>query len=311
MSPPPRPRDTAELTRAHRNYDEAIKVMQRATQVPRKKVSYHDESAPPQQRLHKSMKLWSYFIDLEESIGTVESTKAAYEKVFDLKIANAQVVINCANFLEENQYWEESFKVYERGVELFSYPIAFEIWNTYLTKFLKRYGGDKIERARDLFEQALDECPPKFAKPLYLLYGHMEEEHGLAKRAMAVYDRATRAVELKDRMEVRRPSAVLMHERLTLHCRCTRTTLPRRPKTLACQRRGRSTSVRSRSCRTSRRPRCACALRRSSASWARLTARAPSMRTRVNFATHARAPTFGRRGTSLRSRRAQKTPSAR
>jgi len=40
------------------------------------------------------------------------------------------------------------------------------------------------------------------------LYGQLEEEHGLAKRAMAVYDRATRAVEAKDRMEVRPPPVI-------------------------------------------------------------------------------------------------------
>lgn len=67
---------------------------------------------------------------------------------------------------------------------------------------MRLQGGDKLERARDLFEQALESCPPKFCKPLYLLYGKLEEDHGLAKRAMAVYDRATRAVEAKDRMEV-------------------------------------------------------------------------------------------------------------
>lgn len=78
-------------------------------------------------------------MDLEESIGSVETTKVVYDKIFELKIANAQIVINFANFLEENEYWEESFKVYERGVDLFSYPIAFEIWNTYLSKFIKRY----------------------------------------------------------------------------------------------------------------------------------------------------------------------------
>ena len=31
------------------------------------------------------------------------------------------------------------FKVYERGVELFTYPVAFELWNIYLTKFTQRY----------------------------------------------------------------------------------------------------------------------------------------------------------------------------
>lgn len=39
-----------------------------------------------------------------------------------------------------------------------------DIWSTYLTKFIARYGGRKLERARDLFEQALDGCPPKYAK---------------------------------------------------------------------------------------------------------------------------------------------------
>jgi len=29
--------------------------------------------------------------------------------------------------------------VYERGVDLFTFPIAFEIWNAYLSKFIKRY----------------------------------------------------------------------------------------------------------------------------------------------------------------------------
>ncbi|KAI5477842.1 pre-mRNA-splicing factor SYF1 [Pseudohyphozyma bogoriensis] len=193
----------AEMEVRNENYDEAIRVMQRAAMVPKNtKISFHDESLSAQARLFKSLKLWSFYVDLEESIGSVESTKAVYNKMFELKIANAQIVINFANFLEENQYWEESFKVYERGVDLFTYPIAFEIWNTYLSKFIKRYGGDKLERARDLFEQALEKCPPKFAKPLFLLYGQLEEEHGLAKRAMAVYDRATEAVESADRMEM-------------------------------------------------------------------------------------------------------------
>ena len=61
--------------------------------------------------MFKSLKLWSFYVDLEESIGTVESTKAVYDKIMDLKIANAQVIVNYAGFLEENQYWEDSFKV--------------------------------------------------------------------------------------------------------------------------------------------------------------------------------------------------------
>ncbi|KAG0149688.1 hypothetical protein CROQUDRAFT_73826 [Cronartium quercuum f. sp. fusiforme G11] len=196
----------AEMEVRNENYTEALKVIRKATMIPldwkKKQISFHDESLPVQARLFKSLKLWSFRVDLEESIGTVESTQKAYDSIFELKIANAQIVINCANFLEENEYWEESFKVYERGIDLFSFPIVFEIWNTYLTKFIKRYKGSKIERARDLFEQALENCPEKFIKPIFLLYADLEENYGLAKRAMSVLERATTKVALEERFDM-------------------------------------------------------------------------------------------------------------
>lgn len=86
---------------------------------------------------------------------------------------------------------------------MFTYPVAFEIWNIYLAKFVKRYGGKKLERARDLFEQALEQCPQKHCKPLFLMYAQLEEEHGLAKRAMNILDRACQAVADQDKFEVR------------------------------------------------------------------------------------------------------------
>ena len=166
------------------------------------RVDANHQSLSPQARLFKSLKLWSFYTDLEESIGSVESTKAIYDKIMELKIANAQVIINYATFLEENKYFEESFKVYERGIELFHFPIAFEIWNIYLSKFVKRYAGKKLERARDLFEQALENCPEKFCKVLFLMYAKLEEEHGLAKRAMGIYDRAATTVQASDKFDM-------------------------------------------------------------------------------------------------------------
>jgi pre-mRNA-splicing factor SYF1 len=59
-----------------------------------------------------------------------------------------------------------------------------------------------LERTRDLFEQALDKIPPKYAKPIYLLYGNLEEKYGLARHAMSIYDRSTKAVAPEDRAEM-------------------------------------------------------------------------------------------------------------
>lgn len=57
---------------------------------------------------------------------------------------------------QENKYFEDAFKVYERGVKIFKYPHVKDIWVTYLSKFVKRYGRSKLERARELFEHAVE-----------------------------------------------------------------------------------------------------------------------------------------------------------
>lgn len=191
----------AEMELRNKNFDVAVDVMAKATRAPKRStVDYFDDTLTAQQRLHKSWKLWSFYVDLVESVSTLEETKKIYDRIFELRIATPQTVVNYANLLEENKYFEESFKIYERGLDLFSYPVAFELWNLYLTKAVDRQIS--IERLRDLFEQALEGCPPKFAKTLYLMYGNLEEERGLARHAMRIYERATRYVSDDDRFEM-------------------------------------------------------------------------------------------------------------
>jgi pre-mRNA-splicing factor SYF1 len=191
----------AELELRNENFDQAVAVMANATKAPkRSNVDYFDETLSPQQRLHKSWKVWSFYVDLVESVSSLAETRKIYERIFELRIATPQTVVNYANLLEENGYYEDSFKIYERGLDIFSYPVAFELWNLYLTKAMDRKIG--IERLRDLFEQAIDGCPPRFAKTLYLMYGALEEERGLARSAMRIYGRATRAVADEDRSEM-------------------------------------------------------------------------------------------------------------
>lgn len=188
----------AEMELRNENFDQAVKIMATATQAPKRStVDYFDETLSPQQRVHKSWKLWSFYVDLVESVADLDETKKVYDRIFELRIATPQTVVNLANLLEENGYYEDSFKVYERGLDLFSYPVAFELWNLYLTKAVDR--RISIERLRDLYEQAVEECPPKFAKTIYLMYGALEEERGLARHAMRIYERATRAVSDDDR----------------------------------------------------------------------------------------------------------------
>lgn len=48
------------------------------------------------------------------------------------------MILNFATFLEENKYWEEAFRVYEKGVATFGFPHAKPIWTRYLDNFVQR-----------------------------------------------------------------------------------------------------------------------------------------------------------------------------
>lgn len=41
----------------------------------------------------------------------IQTCKAVYDKIIDLKIATPQIIINYGLFLEENNYFEEAFRV--------------------------------------------------------------------------------------------------------------------------------------------------------------------------------------------------------
>lgn len=192
----------AEMEIRQQAYEAALRLMTRATAQPKRKAAYFDETETAQARLYKSLRLWSMYADLEESFGTFKTCRAVYDRIVELRICTPQIIINYGMFLEEHNYFEETFRAYEKGIALFKWPNVHDIWNTYLSKFLKRYGGAKLERARGLFEECLDHCPPELAKCFYLLYAQLEEEHGLARHAMAVYERATTAVKPEEMFDM-------------------------------------------------------------------------------------------------------------
>ena len=123
------------------------------------------------------------------------TVRAAYDCAIELKVATPQMVLSYAAYLEERAYFEDSFRAFERGLAAFPWPHVRPIWLTYLRKFVARYGAGKLERCRDLFEQAVDGCPPADALLVYSLYADFEERFGSVRHAMGVLDRATKAVD--------------------------------------------------------------------------------------------------------------------
>jgi pre-mRNA-splicing factor SYF1 len=59
-----------------------------------------DGNEPVQMKLYKSLRLWTFYVDLEESLGNLESTRAVYERILDIRIATPQIILNYAFLLE-------------------------------------------------------------------------------------------------------------------------------------------------------------------------------------------------------------------
>jgi pre-mRNA-splicing factor SYF1 len=131
-----------------------------------------------------------------------------YDKMIQLKVATPQIVINYAHYLEENKYFEDSFQVFEKAVTLFKPPHVHDLWLFYLQKFVKRYKGRKLERARDLFEEAIKVCEKSelMQSRLHILYAQLEEKYGLAKKGEESFSSQNTAFEysLDSRRRVRK-----------------------------------------------------------------------------------------------------------
>jgi pre-mRNA-splicing factor SYF1 len=99
-------------------------------------------------------------------------------------------------------FFEETFRVYEQAINYFTWPPAYDIWLIYLTKFVERYRGEKIERARDLFEQVLAVCPKEKKKIFYYLYAELEENYGLLNHCIRILDKGCNDVVKDEKPEM-------------------------------------------------------------------------------------------------------------
>jgi pre-mRNA-splicing factor SYF1 len=179
-----------ELELRQERWDDALRIARAAVASPSPQdVRQGSMTAGRAARrgLSKSLRLWDLLLDLEESLGTVATTKDSYDRAMELKVATPMHVLNFCSFLTDRKYFEESFTAYERGVELFTFPGVKLIWKSYLEAFVKRFGGTKMERARDLFERCVEACPPEECSEFYMMNGKFEEDYGLTKRALGVY----------------------------------------------------------------------------------------------------------------------------
>jgi pre-mRNA-splicing factor SYF1 len=158
--------------------------------------------APAQALVYKDTRLWGLLADLQESVGSLDAVRAVYDRMLQLRVMTPAALLNYTALLEGARFYEEAFRAYEKGVAAFPYPAVAPVWVAYLRRFTDRYGGAKLERARDLFEQALAATPAEFLRPLFLLYAQYEERVGTPRALMHVLARACASVPPAERLEL-------------------------------------------------------------------------------------------------------------
>lgn len=196
----------AEMELRQHNANRAIELIRQATSEPslevRRQVAAGVGETVVQTKLHRSLKLWCFYADLMETHGSPESTCAVYDRMHELGIITPLLVLRHASLLQEHKRFEDAFRVYERGVRTFKYPHDEAIWAAYLTKFVERHGASKPQRVRDLFDDAVRHAPAEKKAAVYMQYARFEEDFGLAKRVLKVYEEAAAAVPGGDKLAV-------------------------------------------------------------------------------------------------------------
>lgn len=147
--------------------------------------------------ISRSITLWlHYFEILEIYVDDMDKIISSYYKMIELKYATPLIIFNFANFLQDENKWDESFAVYEVGLREFNdSQIKFEIYNNYIIKMIKyietneEKSSDKRgkERVRDLFDKCLRELPEKpLVRPIIILYAEFEFNNGLMLRGFKI-----------------------------------------------------------------------------------------------------------------------------
>ena len=171
------------------SYDDnvALENLERVLFADLDDVDYEDSSIWVQRRLHKCTKLWEFYFDLLKSIFQDDNDESilqkwgnAFDRMKSLKIISIRVVLDFADFLQEQKLWERSFSIYETGLSCFNAPQAkYEIYKRYISRVLS-YDRSNKEKIRDLFDHCIShhDIPGYLAKSIYEMYSEFEMQNG-------------------------------------------------------------------------------------------------------------------------------------
>ncbi len=75
----------------HKSVPRALQVLRRATAVPAKAQQDEQGRATAQSKVHRHIKVWALYTDIEENMGTFDTAKAVYSQMLTLRVATPEV----------------------------------------------------------------------------------------------------------------------------------------------------------------------------------------------------------------------------
>ncbi|KAJ1609732.1 Syf1p [Cryptosporidium canis] len=225
------------------NFEEALELSRRSICMAKEQKS---------KKTLRSIRIWQLAADLEMSFGTLESSRALIEDLFESGMATAELLTSFGAYLRSKSCYEESFSLYERSMSCLTIQYSFGLWLDYIDSFISHYnnglsiiklfdnlesdpmeyGNLKIDRLRDVFDQCLESLSSWGARIrssdrryyldcvfiAYGVYAAYEAKVGRVRRTFDILGRAMNELEDHDQHKLNLYSRWI---RLTLKCRGT------------------------------------------------------------------------------------------
>jgi pre-mRNA-splicing factor SYF1 len=110
----------AELLIEERYYEDALKVVKQVLFRRKNESDVHARKTDEILKSHSS--LWQLYIDLEINLGNFTQIKTAFDRCKEHRSLTPLMLMKYAQFLWDNLYFEETFRVFEFALANFKWP---------------------------------------------------------------------------------------------------------------------------------------------------------------------------------------------
>lgn len=177
--------------------DEALEIVEQVLYtIPSNasEIEVDDISRPIQERVFKSVHLWSFYIDLLTSMShedkLTKKLRSAYEAMMSLGVITLRLVFQYADFVLAQKDYAGAYSIYELSISKFNSPTpCFKIWMAYLEKIVS---VEKEEsKILDVFDRCLaSNLPGHLIADVFKMYSQFLQTRGSLAKSIKILSQA-------------------------------------------------------------------------------------------------------------------------